>query len=348
MLDFLGNPPLLTLSVALMCLFLYIIQMSNSFTGSVCLQPVAVLTRFQLYRIFTYPFFHGGFFHILFNMIAWFFLGKDFERSIGTLPATYNILIVIIPFSAILHSVTAFLFDSLAGTALRFECAIGLSGVLFAILVYNIKQVGAQSVSLFGFFDVPSRWYPWVLALILQFLSPGLSFLGHCSGIVLGYAVYNGYFEAITPSYRKMLELEDSYRLNSWPLWISPPSIFGSYWSSPSLPLTSSASGPSFTERMQGAWRGMTSWFSSNSTESDAAQPIEGGGQPLGSTPARPTGRVPPNSRLLQAAERRAQAASASASASTSTHAATETIAEAVNGTSDNVASISTTETADV
>jgi hypothetical protein len=35
---------------------------------------------------------------------------------------------------------------------------------------------------------VPTWLYPWVLLLVLQFMLPGISFVGHVSGIIIGYA----------------------------------------------------------------------------------------------------------------------------------------------------------------
>jgi hypothetical protein len=53
-----------------------------------------------------------------------------------------------------------------------------------------------SSRSVFGFFSVPAKLYPWVLLVLLQLLMPGISFLGHLGGILSGYL-------CIQPNHRK-------------------------------------------------------------------------------------------------------------------------------------------------
>ena len=48
------------------------------------LVPADVVTRFYVWQLVTYLFLHGGFFHILFNMLALWFFGKDLEDIWGT------------------------------------------------------------------------------------------------------------------------------------------------------------------------------------------------------------------------------------------------------------------------
>lgn len=50
------------------------------------------------------------------------------------------------------------------------------------------SQVLHHLRSIFGLFTVPPRVYPWALLLVFQLLMPGVSFLGHLSGILAGYA----------------------------------------------------------------------------------------------------------------------------------------------------------------
>jgi hypothetical protein len=41
--------------------------------------------------------------------------------------------------------------------------------------------------SLMGGFSVPAKFYPWIVLLISQFIMPGVSFIGHFSGMMAGY-----------------------------------------------------------------------------------------------------------------------------------------------------------------
>lgn len=304
MLDVLGNPPLLTVLIAATCILIFVFQISADNPSAICLLPSLVVSKFQVYRIFTFPFFHAGFMHIFFNIIAWVMLAKDFERSLGTLPASYAVFILFIPLTAIFHMCVAFLLDGLAGTAFRNDCAVGISGVLFAILVVNIEASGTPAISFFGCFNIPSRWYPWILALLLQLISPALSFLGHLSGIVLGYALALGYLRGISPPDSKLEQIEENLGLIRWPLWQPVPVSFFSSGGMFALPQTNAQSGGSFSERVQGAWRRVTSWFSRSPETTSTAGPFAGQGRALGGDVSDPpAGRVPPTSRLLREAE---------------------------------------------
>lgn len=303
MLEAIGSPRILTLVVAGVCLVLFLGQVARARPGAICLSPERVVTRFEIYRIFTAPFFHAGFFHILFNMIAWMIIARDYERATGTLAAAYSIFVLLIPLIATVHCIAAYFIDALASTSFRRECAIGISGVLFSLLVVNVELSAGSSVNVCGLFSMPTRWYPWALAAILQLLSPSLSFLGHLSGIVLGYALVFGYLQRLSPSDYKLEDFEISTGLSGVPLWQPLTTSTGmpaSGWSV--LPETNDTGEPS-SGGIQSRWPQMTSWFSRSSPAS-GSQPFSGQGRALGGE-GSPTaaGRVPLNSRLIQEAE---------------------------------------------
>lgn len=318
MLEAIGSPRLLTLFIAAFCVVLYLAQVYHARPSAICLSPIRVFTQFAVYRIFTSPFFHAGFFHILFNTIAWMIIGRDYERSTGTLAAAYSIFILLIPLIAILHCTAAFLVDALAQTSFRNECAIGLSGVLFALLVVNVEVSPGTTVNVFGLFSMPKKWYPWALAAVLQLLSPGLSLFGHLSGIILGYGLVYGYLNRLSPSDYKLEDFETVTGLASMPLWQPMTTSTGIPNAGAStLPQTSSAFGESTSATRQSTWSQLTSWFSSASTTGNE-QAFSGRGRALGNgDPSAAGGRVPQHSRLIQEAERQKKPADDSSKGNT-------------------------------
>ncbi len=48
------------------------------------LRPADVVTHFYIWQLVTYSFLHGGIGHILFNMLALWMFGTEFERLWGT------------------------------------------------------------------------------------------------------------------------------------------------------------------------------------------------------------------------------------------------------------------------
>lgn len=310
MLQLLGDPPFCTLAIAVICLILFIPNAARTSTFAVCLLPSRVFSSVQLYRIFTYPFFHAGFFHILFNLIAWFMLANNFEKTVGTLGAFYVIFVLFIPLSAVLQCAVAVIIDALASTQFRNDCSVGISGVLFAILVVNIHVSAASSITFFGLFNISATWYPWLLAVILQLLSPHLSFMGHISGILLAYALVLGYLRVITPSDEALHSVEDKLRLRTWPLWQPNPSIVDLTYATRSfLPnsASNSSNNRSFMQSARDAAGRFSSWLSPSSASSPSTQPFASRGQTLGGdVHSSAAGRVPAHSRLLRPPEPKA------------------------------------------
>ena len=79
-------------------------------------------------------------------------------------------------------------------------CAVGLSGVIFGLIVIDNGASGAHTRSVLGLFSVPAKFYPWVLLGLWQLLMPGVSFLGHLGGVLGGQAYVLGWMRWVVPS----------------------------------------------------------------------------------------------------------------------------------------------------
>lgn len=65
------------------------------------------------------------------------------------------------------------------------ECAVGFSAVLFALkVVLNYNSPNLTNVYVMS---VPARYAAWAELQLIQMFVPGVSFLGHLSGILAGY-----------------------------------------------------------------------------------------------------------------------------------------------------------------
>ncbi|KAK4757394.1 hypothetical protein SAY87_018695 [Trapa incisa] len=58
---------------------------------------------------------------------------------------------------------------------------------------------GAHTKSVFGLFNVPAKWYPWILLIIFQVLMANVSLLGHLCGIFSGVGYNYGLFSILIP-----------------------------------------------------------------------------------------------------------------------------------------------------
>lgn len=265
MFQLLGNPPFFTFCVFTLCVVVLLFRPN---VVSTCLLPQKVLTSLQPQRLFLYPFVHVGFFHILLNMLAWMTMAKDFEHTVGTLPALYTVLVLLIPCNTILMTASAYVVDFVFRTSFRTNCTVGLSGVLFSILVVNLRLSGQSHASFFGFFPIPIHIYPYILALLIQLLFPGSSIIGHVAGILSGTALTHGWLRAVTPSDERFDDIENRLRLTRLPAWQPVPSMFGQLLQNVADHLLPGLSGtnppPSFRQRTANAWRSLSAWFSSS------------------------------------------------------------------------------------
>ena len=65
--------------------------------------------------------------------------------------------------------------------------SVGFSGVLFSLAVQESYLAGTTSRSLFGMVNVPSKYYPWAMLVVMQVLMPNVSFVGHLCGLLIGF-----------------------------------------------------------------------------------------------------------------------------------------------------------------
>lgn len=333
MFQFLGNPPFFTFSIFVVCI---VVSLFRPDVRATCLRPASL----HLSRILEYPFVHAGFFHLLLNMLAWMTMAKDLEHTIGTLPIAYSTFILLLPANALLQVCASFVLDAVFRTAFASNCSVGISGLLFSILVLNLRLSGLPHASFFGFFPIRTALYPYVLALLIQLILPGASILGHCAGIVSGTALANGWLRIVTPSDDKFDAIETRLNLIALPAWQPVPSMFGNLLENLADHLLPGRPGvtppPSLRERAAAAWRQLSTWFSpapnnASNTQQQQQQrsnanaqlnqsatrggvytpasapaqqqdaPFSGAGYTLGGeSSGAPTGRVPPTSRLLQ------------------------------------------------
>jgi len=63
--------------------FVQILGGDRLLTKWCAIYPISLLEVLQIWRLITYQFLHGGMFHILFNMICLFFLGRILEHHWG-------------------------------------------------------------------------------------------------------------------------------------------------------------------------------------------------------------------------------------------------------------------------
>lgn len=160
----------------------------------------ALVFKGEIYRLFTSMFLHGGILHLVMNILSFSQLGVSLENRIGTLSFLYHILIFGL-LSSLLHAIIAYIIMIGGDSSYFYTGSLGFSGVLFTLIVIDNSMEGSsQTRSLFGLILVPSSIYPWLLLLLIQVILRNVSFLGHLSGLFVGYLYQFKILNFLSPS----------------------------------------------------------------------------------------------------------------------------------------------------
>jgi uncharacterized protein len=153
----------------------------NSIFARFALDPLQVGS--QPWTLVTYMFLHANWVHIIFNMIALYFLGTFTIYVIGE-----TAFLVVYFMGGIVSGLIILLFAQFINTGI----VVGASGAIIAmggllmVLRPNIRVM---------MFPIPVEiplWISILISFVIVAFNPGVSWEGHLGGIVYGAAV--GYF----------------------------------------------------------------------------------------------------------------------------------------------------------
>jgi membrane associated rhomboid family serine protease len=147
---------------------------SGSVFAAASLAPVQVAGG-EWWRLVTSGFLHIGLLHLVFNMIALWFIGRDVELVLGRL--RFSVLYGV---SLLGGSTAVMLFGSPGGEVAGASGAIfGLMGALL-VLLRRMQLPMTSALVIVG------------LNVVLSLTVPGISLLGHLGGLVVGVVVAAG------------------------------------------------------------------------------------------------------------------------------------------------------------
>jgi len=133
---------------------------------------------------------HADDYHLYYNMGSLLVKGAQLEPLygsfgfavlLGELMLTSNALYMVM--SAMLPT-NMLLVQLIVGRNLMNTCAVGFSGVLFGLKV--ILTHDSPGWGTVAGFSVPVKYLAWAELLLIQFITPNASLLGHACGIVAG------------------------------------------------------------------------------------------------------------------------------------------------------------------
>jgi membrane associated rhomboid family serine protease len=137
-----------------------------------------------LWQPFTYMFVHGGFSHLLFNMLSLFIFGSMVEKRIGSKEFLLFYLL-----AGLFSGIVSFISYYLAGTNV---ILVGASGAIYGVLLMFAVFYPYSVIFVFGFIPVRAPILVILYAVIelsSQVFGRGgnVAHLTHLSGLVFGY-----------------------------------------------------------------------------------------------------------------------------------------------------------------
>ena len=209
--ELLAGYPLVSFAITVVCGLVYASASLGDFNTDVAdfaMCPAAAVFDLELYRLVTSAFVHLNILHIGMNMMTLFSMGTSLEGIFGSLHFFFLVLVYVL-FCGLLYVLLAVLELAVWSPSGFAGCAAGFSGVLFALAVDESSLSTTPTRSVFGLFTVPTKLYPWALMLSISLFVPGVSFMGHLAGILVGGAHSSGWLGWCLPGLPTLRKLEE-------------------------------------------------------------------------------------------------------------------------------------------
>lgn len=179
--------PPVTLGTVILQILIYMKVLILPFAAKeFCISGANILFKKKYSLLMTSALEHGDDMHLYYNMTSFTIKGRYLENKYG--PINFALLLVsLIVMSSACYVATAYClyiyFEH--EYAHLIECAVGFSGVLFALKVIITREKPGESHSLLGF-SLPAWAAAWAELILISLMVPNASFKGHLAGIVAG------------------------------------------------------------------------------------------------------------------------------------------------------------------
>ncbi|CAL9684423.1 unnamed protein product [Knipowitschia caucasica] len=198
----LSNIPPVTLAVLALNAYLYLFPAAPLMKACISVDQVYWLKDWR--RFLLSPLHHADDMHLYFNMVSLLWKGKRLEGLLGG----PFFLFVLTVFSVLTGLVYVLLEGALTELtqdySFSMQCAVGFSGVLFGLKVL-VNHYFPGSVSYVMGIPISSRYASWAELVLIHITSPGTSFIGHLSGILVGLLYTSGPLKAVMQKFADMV-----------------------------------------------------------------------------------------------------------------------------------------------
>lgn len=191
---------LITLNVAVfilqVLLGIFSSEYSNALIRTFAFYPEWQTALFQPWRMFTYMFLHGGAFHLIFNMLWLWWMGRAVEEHLG--PRTFSVIYLA-------AGLGGALLDVVAAPLLGYNPVIGASGAVYGIMVSFAMLFPTMPIMLLLLPPIQARYVvAGLIALDMLLLgsADGTARIVHLAGAGIGYLM--------------MKRVQQGYDLSKW------------------------------------------------------------------------------------------------------------------------------------
>lgn len=157
-----------------------------------CISVKGVWFHQQWKRLVFSPFIHVSDLHLYYNMASFMWKAISLEKRFGSGYFLYMIGVFSVATGALYLAINYFLAELLDQWSYMNSCAVGFSGVLFALKIVTTHLHPGGVTMIMGFFPVPMKLACWVELILISVLFPNVSFVGHLAGILVGLAFVSG------------------------------------------------------------------------------------------------------------------------------------------------------------
>ncbi|XP_022329667.2 rhomboid-related protein 4-like [Crassostrea virginica] len=167
----------------------------------VCISAFNILDRQEWKRMILGSLYHADDFHLYYNMVSFLWKGRQLERRFGSVYFGFLLVIFTVLTSIVYVAINVIMSEVFDDRSYRMQCAVGFSGVIFAlkVLVTHYSPSGMQYI--LGAIPVPSKYIFWAELVLIQIITPNASFVGHLAGILVGLAYTKGPLKIIMDSF---------------------------------------------------------------------------------------------------------------------------------------------------
>ena len=175
------TPWVLRLLIANILMF-FLQQTLPGVNQALVLYPAAILAK--PWTLVTYMFLHGGWMHLLFNMLALYFMGPRVEQRLGSTRFLSLYLV-----SGISGALLSFVFA-------RYSFIVGASGAIYGVMLAFARFWPRDQFLIWGIVPVEARWLVvgYTVISLLQ-LGSGVAHFAHLGGFV-GAFLYLSYLDS--------------------------------------------------------------------------------------------------------------------------------------------------------